>query len=104
MIAIIKTGGKQYLVKEGNALKVEKLPGVAGDAVHFDQVLLVAAEDGSSFQVGQPTLAGMLVKGTIIKQARSRKIRVIKFKRKVRYSRRAGHRQEFTEVKIEKIG
>lgn len=104
MIAIIKTGGKQYLVKEGDTFKFEKLPGVAGDAVHFDHVLLVAAEDGSSFQVGQPTLEGMLVKGTIIKQARTRKIRVIKFKRKVRYSRRAGHRQEFTEVKIEKIG
>lgn len=104
MIAIIKTGGKQYLVKEGETLKIEKIAGNSGDTVHFDYVLLVAKEDGSAFQVGEPTISGMLVKGTIVKQGRARKISIIKFKRKVRYARHAGHRQDFTEVKIEKIG
>ncbi len=104
MFAIIKTGGKEYIVKEGDALRVEKLDAETGKTVKFDQVLLVSTEDGSGLQLGMPTVGGAVVEGTVQKQGRSRKVIVRKFKAKVRYSRTYGHRQPFTEVKIAKIG
>jgi large subunit ribosomal protein L21 len=101
MFAVIKTGGKQYLVKEGDVLTVEKLDVEAGKPVEFD-VLLVAEEDGSDVQVGTPVLAKKL-KGEIVSHGRGAKISVVKYKPKVRYRKRVGHRQPFTKVKIGKI-
>ena len=102
MFAVIKTGGKQYLVKVGQTLKIEKLDGEKGANVVFDKVLLVAQEDGSDVKIGTPYL-NALVKAEILEQGRNRKILVINFKRKVRYSGKVGHRQPFTKVKITEI-
>lgn len=107
MLAIIKTGGKQYIVKEGDTLRVEKLstdntPIEAGKTVKFDQVLLTASEDGSTLKAGNPTTGGT-VEATVVKQGRAKKVLVRKFRAKVRYSKTYGHRQPFTEVKITKI-
>lgn len=116
MIAVIQTGGKQYIVKEGTILKVEKLPGEKGGAIVFDRVLLVGEEPaqisaGQKFQsgmggevkVGTPTVVGAKVEAVIEEQGRADKVTVIKYKRKVRYKRKVGHRQYFTKVRIEKI-
>lgn len=100
MIAVIKTGGKQYLVREGETLKVETLSGKAGDTVSFE-VLLRAEEDGSKVEVGAPTLAE--AKGEIVEHGRGKKVSVVKYKNKIRYQKRSGHRQPFTKVKIAKI-
>lgn len=102
MIAIIKTGGKQYIVKEGDTLRVEKLAAEQGSTVQFDQVLMTTAEDGASMKVGMPT-TGTTVAATVVKQGRAKKLIVRKFRAKVRYSKTRGHRQHFTEVKIGKI-
>ena len=102
MIAVIKTGGKQYIVKEGTTLNVEKLSGETGGTIIFDQVLLMG-DEGGEVKVGTPTVAGAKVEATILEQGRAPKITVIKYKRKVRYKRKVGHRQHFTKVKIEKI-
>jgi len=101
-LAVIKTGGKQYLVQEGQKLTIEKIPGDAGTAVMFKEVLLVA-RDGGEVTVGRPTVSGAVVSGKIISQGLGPKISVIKFKRKVRYKRNHGHRQPQTVVLIEKI-
>lgn len=101
MIAIIKTGGKQYIVQEGDLLKVEVLSGKAGDAVEFD-VLLRADENGSTVDLGAPMLSPS-VKGEIVEHGRAQKVSVVKYKPKVRYTRRVGHRQPWTKVKITKI-
>jgi large subunit ribosomal protein L21 len=103
MIAIIHTGGKQYIVREGQELKVETLKGNAGDAVSFD-VLLRAEEDGSKVDVGTPNVSGAKVEGTIMEHGRNKKIEVVHYKAKVRYKKRVGHRQGFTKVKITKVG
>ncbi len=96
--AVIKTGGKQYCVKVGELLKVEKLEGAVGDKVAFDQVLLIV--DGENVELGQPVLAGQIVDAEIILQDKERTVRVEKFKSKVRYHRVYGHRQPFTKVRI----
>lgn len=103
MIAVIATGGKQYLVKEGDKIQIEKLKGEKGEAVTFDKVLLTAEEDGSKLDVGAPHLSTK-VTGEILEQGRSEKITVVHYKAKVRYKKRQGHRQPFTKVKITKIG
>ena len=100
MLALIETGGKQYIVAPDAVLKIEKIPGEAGSEVVFDKVLLVAEADGSKVTIGQPYVEGAKVTATVVKQARDKKIRVIKFKPKVRYARRAGHRQYYTMVKV----
>ena len=100
MISVIQTGGKQYVVKSGDTLRVEKLLCQAGDAVVFDKVLLTANDDGSDVKIGAPTVAGTTVSASCVSQGRADKIRVVKFKRKVRYRRVHGHRQAFTSVKI----
>ncbi len=102
-IAVIKTGGKQYTVKEGDTLVIEKVPVEVGKKVAFKDVLLVAEADGSSLNVGAPLVSGSQVEGTILDQYRDRKMLIYKFKNKVRYRRKQGHRQHHTEVKIEKI-
>ncbi|MFA5076771.1 MAG: 50S ribosomal protein L21 [Patescibacteria group bacterium] len=100
-IAVIKTGGKQYTVAEKNKIKIEKLAGEVGQSIDFKEVLLLA--DGAQIKVGQPHVSGIKVTGKILKQARDKKILVVKYKNKTRYRRNVGHRQTFTEVEIEKI-
>lgn len=101
MIAVIKTGGKQYVVEEGQTLDVEKLDMEAGAKIEFDAMLL-AKEDGSDVKVGTPS-TGAKVSASVLEQGRGDKVSVIKYKRKVRYRRNVGHRQPFTKIKIEKI-
>lgn len=97
MYAVIKTGGKQYRVSEGDVLRVEKLD-VDGESVVFDQVLLISGEQGTD--VGAPLVDGASVEAKVLSQGRGRKVEIIKFRRRKHYMRRAGHRQSFTEVKI----
>ncbi len=101
MYAIIKTGGKQYRVAEGDIITIEKLEQQAEEAVTFDQVLSVV--NGEDVKVGQPLVAGAKVTGTVLAQGKAKKILVFKYKAKSNYRRRQGHRQPFTKVRIEKI-
>jgi len=102
-LAVIKTGGKQYLVKEGTVLRVEKLDAQEGAQVSFGEVLLVAQGEGGEVKVGTPYVANAAVEATVVKQGRARKVTIIKFKPKTRYYKKQGHRQQFTEIKITKI-
>lgn len=99
--AVIKTGGKQYKVAEGQNLKIEKLPQAASDAVVFDDVLMVA--NGDQIQIGQPKVEGARVTAKVLKKARARKIIILKYRPKKRYKKKMGHRQHYTEVQITKI-
>lgn len=101
MFAVIKTGGKQYVVKEGDVLKVEKLEAEQGKAVSFE-VLLMGEADGSVVEIGMPVLSSQ-VSAEVVEHGRGAKIEVVKYKAKSRYRRRVGHRQPFTKVKIGKI-
>ncbi len=103
MIAVVKTGGKQYKVSPKSKLKIEKIKGEEGAKFVFDQVLLVSSEDSKDINIGNPMIKGAKVEAKILKQDRAKKIEVVKHKAKKRYNRRAGHRQFFTEVEIEKI-
>lgn len=103
MFAVIETGGKQYLVKEGDTVKIEKLTASVGDKVVFDKVLLTADEDGGNVKIGNPYLDGASIEAAVELQGRSKKIRVVKYKRKIRYRRTLGHRQEFSKIKIAKV-
>ena len=96
--AIIETGGKQYRVAEGDVVFIEKLPAEAGDAVTFDKVLAVIDEATSVF--GAPTVSGATVSATVVKNGRSKKVRVYKMKPKKNYRRTQGHRQAYTKVQI----
>ena len=98
MYAVIVTGGKQYKVREGDRLRVEKLLATAGDAVEFDRVLMVSGTGG--VKVGSPYLDGGRVSATVNAQGRGEKVDVVKFRRRKNYLRRMGHRQSFTEVTI----
>lgn len=102
MFAVIKTGGKQFLVREGDVLKVEKLELEVG-AAYEPPVLMVSEEDGSDVKIGQPVVKGATVATTITEHGRGKKISVIKYKPKVRYRRNVGHRQPFTMITIGKI-
>ena len=102
MYAIIKTGGKQYKVSEGDVITVEKLAAAEGDAVTFDEVLTVV-NDGD-VKVGTPVIAGAKVTGKVEAQGKGKKIRIFKYKAKSNYRKRQGHRHPFTKVTIEKIG
>ncbi|MEK7161060.1 MAG: 50S ribosomal protein L21 [Patescibacteria group bacterium] len=97
-IAIIKTGGKQYLVTPGQKVKIEKLGGQVGEAVSFDEVLLTA--DKGKVQIGQPRVAGLKISGKIIAQERDDKITIFKYKAKKRYKVKRGHRQPHSIVEI----
>ena len=99
MYAIIATGGKQYKVSEGDVIKVEKLDAEAGQAVTFDQV--IAISDGA-LKVGEDVKAST-VTATVMEQGRARKVIVYKYKRKTGYHKKNGHRQAYTQVKIDKI-
>ncbi|MEJ2761366.1 MAG: 50S ribosomal protein L21 [Gammaproteobacteria bacterium] len=98
MYAVIKSGGKQYRVQEGDTIKVEKIEAGEGDKVTLDEVLLVA--DGDSVKVGTPRVKGATVSATVKSQGRGPKIRIIKLKRRKHYRRQAGHRQAYTELAI----
>ena len=98
MYAVIQTGGKQYKVEPGATVVVEKLPGTAGDAVQFDDVLLIS--DDESVHVGRPMVEGAKVTGEIVEQGRGKKLIVFKFKRRKDYRRKNGHRQDYTSVRI----
>ena len=96
MISIFESGGKQYLVSKGDKIQVEKLDGEAGATITFDKVLF---QDGT---VGKPLVAGASVKGKVLKQGRSKKVHVLKYRPKSKYRRKIGARQAFTEVEITK--
>lgn len=100
-LAIIKTGGKQYLVKAGDKIKIEKLPEKKGSAIKFDTLLTTDAK-GSKVEIGKPLLKSK-VEAKILKQDRAKKITVIKYKSKTRYKRKIGHRQPYSLVEISKI-
>ena len=100
MYAIIATGGKQYKVAEGDVIKVEKLGVEAGETYTFDQILAVG---GDELTVGCPTVAGATVSATVMNEGRGKKVIVYKYKRKTGYHKKNGHRQAYTQLKIEKI-
>lgn len=101
-LAVIQTGGKQYIVKVGDTLRVEKLDIAEGKTVKFDP-LLVSSEDGGDVKVGTPAVKGASVSATVMGEGRGDKVIIIKFKSKVRYKRKAGHRQPYTSIRIEAI-
>lgn len=98
MYAVIVTGGKQYRVREGETLRVERLAADEGAKVEFDQVLMVG--EGADVKIGTPFVKGGKVSGKVRTHGRDRKIKVVKFKRRKNYLRTRGHRQDFTEVEI----
>ncbi len=101
MYAVIKTGGKQYRVKEGDVLKVEMLPGDVGSEINFAEVLMTA--DGDNVTVGTPMIANAAVKAQVMEQGRHKKIKIIKFRRRKHHMKHMGHRQYYTQVKITAI-
>jgi large subunit ribosomal protein L21 len=101
MYAVIKSGGKQYRVEAGEQLRVEALAAEVGAAVSFDQVLLVGA--GDAVKVGAPLVSGALVKATVVAQGRGEKVRIFKLRRRKHYQKSQGHRQSYTEVRIDDI-
>lgn len=102
MYAIIKTGGKQYRVEPNSVLKVERLEAEAGQTVNFDKVLLV--NDGKSVKIGNPALAGEVVKAEVLENKKDKKVLIFKKKRRKNYQRKKGHRQHLTVVRITEIG
>jgi len=98
MYAVIKTGGKQYRVSQGDTLKVEKLDAGEGDSVEFDQVLMVG--EGEDVKIGTPYVEGSRVSARVKAQGRGPKIEIIKFRRRKHHMKRMGHRQDYTEVEI----
>jgi large subunit ribosomal protein L21 len=98
MYAVIKSGGKQHRVVEGETLKLEKIEVETGATIEFDEVLLIG--EGDNVKIGEPVVAGAKVTAEIIDQARHKKVNIIKFKRRKHHMKRAGHRQWYTEVKI----
>ncbi|MFT4047653.1 MAG: 50S ribosomal protein L21 [Solimonas sp.] len=101
MYAVIKTGGKQYKVAQGDTLKIETLAAEVGSVVSFDEVLMVG--EGGQIKVGAPTVAGGAVKAEVLAHGRGEKIRIVKHRRRKHYHKEQGHRQNFTEVKIVEI-
>jgi large subunit ribosomal protein L21 len=101
MIAIIETGGKQYLVSKGDIIQIEKIEGEKDAAVTFDKVLF--SSDGKTHTVGKPYISGSTVEAKITKQARSKKVVILKYKAKSKYRRKQGHRQNYTEIEITKV-
>ncbi len=100
-IAVIKTGGKQYKVREGQVLKVEKIDKKEGAKVNFE-TLLISGEEGKDLQLGQPSL-GKKTEGKILSEGKGKKVSSAKYKNKIRYHKEIGHRQPFTEVEITAI-
>jgi large subunit ribosomal protein L21 len=101
MYAVFRSGGKQYRAAKGDVLRLEKIDGDEGATVKFDEVLLVG--EGSDIKVGSPTVSGSTVSAKVVRQGKSRKVAVVKFKRRQNYLRQGSHRQFFTEVEITDI-
>ena len=101
MYAVIKTGGKQYRVSAGEKLRVESLPAEVGAEITLDQVLMVS--DGDKVTTGSPIVAGASVKATVVAHGRGEKIRIFKMRRRKHYQKHQGHRQNYTELKIDSI-
>lgn len=101
MYAVIKTGGKQYRVVAGQTLKIETVDGEIGHAIVLDKVLMVG--NGDTVSIGQPLLAGATVNATIVSNGRGDKIRIFKMRRRKHYQKHQGHRQNFTEIRIDGI-
>ena len=101
MYAVIKSGGKQYRVESGAKLRVERLSADVGTPVSFDEVLLVGNGDG--VKVGAPLVSGAQVKATVLAQGRADKVRIFKLRRRKHYQKTQGHRQSYTEVRIDDI-
>jgi large subunit ribosomal protein L21 len=101
MYAVVKTGGKQYKVAPGEKLKVEQIPADVGAEVILDQVLMVG--EGDSVRLGQPIVTGATVKATVLAQGRGEKIKIFKMRRRKHYQKHQGHRQNYTELRIDTI-
>lgn len=101
MYAVFRSGGKQYRAAKGDVLRLEKVEAEEGASIDFDQVLLIG--EGADVKVGSPVLAGGLVSGKVVRQGKSRKVPVVKFRRRQNYLRQGTHRQFFTEVEITAI-
>ena len=101
MYAVIASGGKQHRVNAGEIFQVEKLDQAVGSKVEFDKVLMIV--DGEKVQIGTPYLKGVKLEGEVVEQGRGEKIEIIKFRRRKHHMKRAGHRQDFTAVKLGKI-
>lgn len=101
MYAVVKTGGKQYRVAAGEKLKIEQIPANVGAEVVLDQVLLVG--EGESVRLGQPVVAGATVKATVVAHGRGEKVKIFKMRRRKHYQKHQGHRQNFTELRIDSI-
>ena len=101
MYAVVKTGGKQYKVAPGEKLKVEQLPADVGAEVILDQVLMVG--EGESVRLGQPIVAGATVKATVVSHGRHAKVKIFKMRRRKHYQKHQGHRQNYTELRIDTI-
>lgn len=99
-LAVIKTGGKQYLVREGDKLQIEKLIANEGDVINFDNVLLIYDND---VKIGAPNIENVKITAKVLKQGRGKKVIVFHYHSKTRYKKKAGHRQPFTEVEILEI-
>ncbi len=102
MYAVFRSGGKQYRAAKGDVLRVEKIDADEGATVSFDEVLLVG--EGADIKVGNPLVAGTAVSARVVRQGKSKKVSVVKFKRRQNYLRQGSHRQFFTEVEITDIG
>jgi large subunit ribosomal protein L21 len=101
MYAVVKTGGKQYRITPGEKLKVEQIAADVGAEVVLDQVLMVG--EGDSVRLGQPTVAGATVKATVVSHGRGDKVEIFKMRRRKHYQKHQGHRQNYTELKIDSI-
>ncbi|MBW2552731.1 MAG: 50S ribosomal protein L21 [Deltaproteobacteria bacterium] len=101
MYAVIKTGGKQYRVGEGDLLRVEKIKGEIGEAVEFEEILMIV--NGERVEIGRPVLNDSKVVGEIVEQGKGKKVIVFKSKRRKGYSKKQGHRQQYTVLKIKEI-
>ena len=99
-LAVIKTGGKQYVIRGGDKLKLEKIIAKEGDSVEFDEVLLAVDKE---VKIGAPLVEGTKISAKVLKQGRSKKVIVFHYHSKTRYKKKAGHRQHFTEVEILEI-
>jgi len=101
MFAVIKTGGKQYRVSTGQKVKVEKMVAEVGDEIQLDQVLMVG--EGGSVKTGAPVVDGASVKATVVAQGKYDKLRIFKMRRRKHYQKQQGHRQSYTELRIDSI-
>ncbi|MBK9219272.1 MAG: 50S ribosomal protein L21 [Uliginosibacterium sp.] len=101
MYAVIKTGGKQYRVAAGEKIKIEQIPADVGTEITLDQILMVG--EGESVKIGAPLVDGASVKATVLSQGRHKKIEIFKMRRRKHYKKHQGHRQNFTEIRIDAI-